>query len=168
MEHRKPLRVTSPIGQQRATYWLNVPFRYAIPMTVMSGLFHWLASQSIFLVRITVLNQWTRKPYRQDATCGFSALAIILCTALGVIIAIGGYVIGQFKYAPGIPVASSCSAAISAACHPPPEDVQASLLPVKWGAVTHGEINGGGKPSVGHCTFSSLPVEAPKRGRYYA
>jgi hypothetical protein len=37
---RKTLRVTCPSGHQRSTYWLSVPFRYAIPMTVISGLFH--------------------------------------------------------------------------------------------------------------------------------
>lgn len=168
MENRKPLRVTSPIGQQRSTYWLNVPFRYAIPMTVMSGLFHWLASQSIFLVQITVLNAFTREAYRKISTCGFSPMAIILCAVLGTIIAIGGFAIGRFRYAPGMPVAGSCSAAISAACHPMPEDTEASTLPVQWGAVSHGERRDDDKPSVGHCTFSSFPVEVPRRGRFYA
>ncbi|KAH6629137.1 hypothetical protein C7974DRAFT_433828 [Boeremia exigua] len=168
MENRKPLRVTSPIGQQRDTYWLNVPFRYAIPMTVMSGLFHWLASQSIFLVQITVLNAYTREAYKKISTCGFSPVAIILCTVLGTIIAIGGFALGRFRYAPGMPVAGSCSAAISAACHPLPEDTDAAVLPVQWGAVTHGEKGVDGKPPVGHCTFSSFPVHTPKRGQLYA
>ena len=38
--HRKPLRVTSPTGQQRSSYWLQLPFTYAIPLTVASGLLH--------------------------------------------------------------------------------------------------------------------------------
>ncbi|KAF2191949.1 hypothetical protein K469DRAFT_805231 [Zopfia rhizophila CBS 207.26] len=50
---RAPLRVTSPVGSHRGMYRLNIPFRYAILMIVMSGAFHWLASQSIFIVRIT-------------------------------------------------------------------------------------------------------------------
>lgn len=168
MSTRKPLRVSSPIGQQRDTYWLNIPFRYAIPMTIMSGLFHWLASQSIFLVQITVLNAYTREPYRRISTCGFSPVAIILCTVLGTVIAIGGFAIGRFRYAPGMSVAGSCSAAISAACHPLPEDTEASVLPVQWGAVTHGERHMDGKLPVGHCTFSSFPVEQPRRGCFYA
>jgi hypothetical protein len=68
MHERKALRVTAPRGKQRDTYWLNVPFRYAIPMTVMSGLFHWLASQSIFMVQITITND-QRFPARQISTC---------------------------------------------------------------------------------------------------
>jgi hypothetical protein len=168
MTERKTLRVTSPIGQQRDTYWLNVPFRYAIPMTILSGLFHWLASQSIFLVQITVTSSKTREAYRKISTCGFSPVAIILCTILGTIIAIGGLVIGRFRYAAGMPVAGSCSAAISAACHPLPEDTNASILPVQWGAVTHGKSGNKGELPVGHCTFSSFPVEQPKPGRLYA
>lgn len=165
---RKALRVTSPVGQQRATYWLNVPFRYAIPMTVMSGVFHWLASQSIFLVQITVIDAYTREPYRKISTCGYSPVAIILCTALGTIIALGGCVIGQFKYAPGMPVAGSCSAAISAACHPLLEDTEASTKPVQWGAVTHGEQDDKEEETVGHCTFSSFPIHPPIPGHLYA
>lgn len=167
MDARKPLRVTSPIGQQRATYWLNVPFRYAIPMTILSGLFHWLTSQSIFLVQVTILDAYERQPYRKISTCGLSPVAIIMCTILGTIIAVGGFVMGRFRYAPGMPVVGSCSAAISAACHPLPEDTDASLMPVQWGAVTSGERSGGGQP-VGHCAFSSLPVEIPIPGRLYA
>lgn len=173
--NRKPLRVTSPIGQQRGTYWLNVPFRYAVPMTVVSGLFHWLASQSIFLVRITVTKYYPQDGSRivdegeRISTCGYSPSAIILTFVTGSVIAIGGILMGRYlKYPPGMPMAASCSAAISAACHPPPEDDQASLLPVQWGAVTHGETRPDGKEPVGHCTFSSLPVERPIMERLYA
>jgi hypothetical protein len=49
---RKPLLVTSPVDQQRDTYWLNVPFRYGVPIMVVSGSFYWLTSQSIFWSRI--------------------------------------------------------------------------------------------------------------------
>jgi hypothetical protein len=61
MHERKALRVTQPQGDQRDTYWLNVPFRYAAPMTLVSGVFHWLASQSLFIVQITIINE-ARQP----------------------------------------------------------------------------------------------------------
>ena len=35
----------------------------------------------------------------------------------------------------GMPLAATCSAAISAACHPPAGDNQAHLFPVQWGLV---------------------------------
>jgi hypothetical protein len=191
---RKPLRVTAPIGKQRETYWLNLPFRYGIPMQILASLFHWLTSSSIFLVRIVVLDYGPRLPLRTISTNGFSPIAIILATSLGILIAIIGFITGRFKFSSAMPVAASCSAVISAACHPAAEDTNASVLPVQWGAVTHGKRGGDclaemsadlrvpsggldpdGSPversaedSVGHCTFSSLPVEEPIDGRLYA
>ncbi|KAI8938163.1 hypothetical protein NX059_005828 [Plenodomus lindquistii] len=167
-KQRKPLRVTSPLGQQRDTYWLNVPFRWAIPMTITSGIFHWLVSQSIFLVQITVTNAADRQKTRQISTCAYSPVAIILCTIVGSVIAFGGIALGKKRYPAGMPMASSCSAAISAACHPVPEDAQASLRPLQWGATSHGEMGEDGSEPVGHCTFSGLPVEQPIPGRLYA
>ncbi|KAI4685948.1 uncharacterized protein J4E88_003785 [Alternaria novae-zelandiae] len=93
---RKSLRVTSPTGFQRDSYWLNVPFRYAIPMTIMSGLFHWLASQSIFKVQISITDMHTRKAASEVSTCGYSPVAIILTTVVGFTIAAGGLVISRF------------------------------------------------------------------------
>ncbi|KAI4909316.1 hypothetical protein J4E90_008013 [Alternaria incomplexa] len=165
---RKSLRVTSPTGFQRDSYWLNVPFRYAIPMTIMSGLFHWLASQSIFKVQISITDMHTRIVASEVSTCGYSPVAIILTTVVGFTIAAGGLIISRFWYPAGIPLASSCSAAISAACHAPLEDVNASLLPVQWGAVTHGKAGEDGDEPIGRCCFTSFPVEMPIPGRLYA
>jgi hypothetical protein len=169
VNERKPLRVTAPIGQQRDTYWLNVPFRFAIPMTIVSGLFHWLASQSFFLVQITITDVKNRDSIAgRISTCGYSPFAIILTTITGSVIAVGGVMLGGLKYAPGMPMAGGCSVVISAACHPSPEDVSASLLPVQWGAITQGEKGRQGEEPVGHCGFSSLPVEYPVPGCLYA
>jgi hypothetical protein len=52
---RKSLRVSRPAeGAQRSTYFLQLPYRFALPLMVLSGLLHWLVSQSIFLVAIDV------------------------------------------------------------------------------------------------------------------
>ncbi|KAJ8107251.1 hypothetical protein OPT61_g8998 [Boeremia exigua] len=202
---QKPLRVTTPKGKQRDTYWLNMPFRYGIPLQILALSFHWLTSQSIFLVRIVVTDFKTRQQTRIISTNGFSPVAIILATSLGILIATIGLAAGSFKFPSAIPVAACCSAVISAACHPLAEDVDASTLPVQWGAVSHG-IRGGDCPAnmsaalplssaasgpeeprveladreslhgesdevedqVGHCTFSSRPVEEPQAGYLYA
>lgn len=37
--HRKALRVTSPAGHQRSTYRLQLPYKYGIPLIILSGLF---------------------------------------------------------------------------------------------------------------------------------
>ena len=45
------------------------------------------------------------------------------------------------RHSSDMPLASTCSAAISAACHTPPEDEDAYLLPVQWGVVnSEGEL----------------------------
>ena len=67
---------------------------------------------------------------------------------------LGGIVNGFRVYDAGMPLAGSCSAAISAACHPKQQDKDMSVLPVKWGAEkTTGPI--------GHCSFSSFEVDMP-------
>ncbi|KIK55865.1 hypothetical protein GYMLUDRAFT_133530, partial [Collybiopsis luxurians FD-317 M1] len=48
---RKPLRVSNPCGEQRSTYFLQIPYRYALPLMAYSTVLHWLISQSIFLVK---------------------------------------------------------------------------------------------------------------------
>ena len=52
--HHRTLRVTSPRPGQRSTYWLQIPYTYAIPLMTLSGLLHWLTSQSIFLAKVDV------------------------------------------------------------------------------------------------------------------
>jgi hypothetical protein len=54
----------------------------------------------------------------------------------------------------------SCSAAISAACHPLADEVDVSLMPVKWGVVS---IDKG----VGHCALSGRYVSPPISFRLY-
>ena len=169
-KERKPLRVSLPAGQQRSTYWLNVPFRFAIPKTIMFGLFLWLTSQSLFAVQITT-TALSRDPAKNRgiSTCGFSPRAIILTTLLGIFLAFIGFVMGSFRFPFGIPMASSCSAAISAGCHPPPDDVDASLRPVQWGAIPRDPLGyAEAQHSVGHCTFTSFPVQSPVPGLLYA
>ena len=62
-----------------------------------------------------------------------------------------------------MPIAGSCSAAISAACHRPVEDIDAGLKKVMWGVVEEMEDD-----AIGHCCFSSQPVTAPEVGKVYA
>lgn len=165
---RKPLRVTSPVGQQRHTYWLGVPYRYAIPVTLVSGLFHWLASQSLFKVQISVTDMYTRRVKDQISTCGYSPVPIILTMVVATVIAGTGIAISRIRFPSGMPLAVSNSAAISAACHPPKEDSDASVLPVQWGVVSH-EYNAefSRDEHVGHCCFTSFPVEPPIEGHLY-
>ncbi|KAF2476761.1 uncharacterized protein BDR25DRAFT_375874 [Lindgomyces ingoldianus] len=56
---RKGLRVsTKQQGAQRSTYFLQLPYRYAVPLMVFSTVIHWLASQSIFVVSVELYNMF--------------------------------------------------------------------------------------------------------------
>ncbi|KAL8916213.1 MAG: hypothetical protein Q9208_008642 [Pyrenodesmia sp. 3 TL-2023] len=161
-QHRKPLRVTRPMGKQRSTYSLQLPYSYGIPLVLVSGALHWLVSQSIFLARITVFDSLDREDERYSvSTCGYSCIAIISVIFVSTTTLVAGIANGFRKYPAGMTLAGSNSAAISAACHAPAEDVSASVLPVKWGAVwTEGKI--------GHCCFTSFEVTPPVVGEFYA
>lgn len=70
--------------------------------------------------------------------------------------------LGFRKLSSLMPVASSCSAAISAACHPPSDDVDPACKAVSWGQVEQ-------EPNriVGHCSFTSLQVYAATSEHMY-
>ena len=169
---RKTLRVTCPVGKQRSTFWLQLPYSYSIPLLIMSGILHWLVSQSIFLIRIAVENNYSSvfsvnngglaSPGEElISTCGYSPIAIITVIPLGVLLLLVLIASGFRKYKDGMPLAGSSSAAISTACHRPKEDVDAAVLPVLWGAVrTKGPID--------HCCFTSFEVSPPVKGGSYA
>jgi hypothetical protein len=51
--YRKGLRLSSrTCGAQRSTYFLSLPYRYAIPISAIGGILHWLCSQSLYLVSV--------------------------------------------------------------------------------------------------------------------
>ena len=92
--------------------------------------------------------------------CGYSPCAIMITLVVGTIYVLTIVVMGFRKYPIGMPLSATCSGAISAACHPPPDEVDAALLPVQWGVVN--VMNG-----VGHCSFSSKTVEPLVAGQEY-
>jgi hypothetical protein len=66
------------------------------------------------------------------------------------------------KYSGDIPMASSCSASISAACHPHPDDNEVYLFPLQWGVVFDRE-------GIGHCSLTTdREATSPKDGERYA
>jgi len=131
---RRPLRVTSPVGEQQSKYYLTIPYAYAVPVIVLSGTLHWLISESLFLVRITAVNR--DQVYNDSvSSMGYSPLAIAFsCLVCFLMLAFVNIKACQ-KYRPGIPLVGSCSAAISAACHPARGEEDTSLKAVQWGVV---------------------------------
>jgi len=159
---RKPLRVTSPVGEQRCTYRLQLPYRYGIPLLILSGTLHWLVSQSLFLARVTAFtSDGAEDIVGSISTLGYSSIAIMTVIIYGTIVVLIGIGMAFRRYKPGMPLVGSCSAAISAACHRPNDDVDASRKGVMWGVVSVG--NG-----IGHCCITSFEVETPVVGELYA
>lgn len=177
---RGGLRITSiPSGSQRSSYFLQLPYRFAIPIMILSGLLHWLVSQSIFLVAVETWDQGVRLDYRSSyhgnailgpdrLTCGYSPIAITLVIMLAVFMMVFGIGMGMKRYGSGIPVAGSCSVVLSAACHVEEEKFTSSKMAWKalqWGVVRAGA---GGAHGVGHCAISDAQVEFPQRSVWYA
>lgn len=151
---RKGLRVSSPKGIQRGTYRLQLPYRYGIPVLVGSGVLHWLVSQSIFLARINVFDSERNEvPSESVSTRGYSPIAIMFVCALGSIVILCGIGTGFRRYNVAVPLAGSCSAVISAACHPPQGSIDTTSRPAKWERVDNDEMDNEG-PGVGQYSFT--------------
>ena len=162
---RKTLRVTQPHGAQRSTYFLQLPYRYSIVLLITSTLLHWFVSQSLFLARVNVFYASGELDSSASiATIGYSVVPLLVVLILGSVTVAMGLLNGCRRYRPGIPLAGSCSAAISAACHAPDEDVDAVEKPLLWGAGFGKEKDG----AVGHCSFTSLEAEMPVEGKDYS
>ena len=168
--HRKALRVTSPKGFQRSTYWLQLPYRYSIPLLGASTILHWLVSQSLFLARVTSLGEdGTELASDSISTCGYSNIALVFVIGLGSLLLVYPLALGLKRFYSTMPITGSCSAAISAACHPPKADVDAAFKIVRWGVVENCDMKTESKDqNVGHCCFTSMGVTRPVQGNLYA
>lgn len=172
---RKGLRVSGkPTGDQRNTYFLQLPYRFGVPLLALSGLLHWTVSQAIFLVNIqnhhydVNLDSWT--PGDGDGNIerigvGYSPLAIIIVATLGITMILVLVGTGSIHLRTGTPVVGSCSAAIAAACHVPEDENREQIVKekVQWGVVDLPQ----GVLRSGHCAFSNRPVGQPRDGVYY-
>jgi hypothetical protein len=172
---RKGLRMSrQPVGVQQTTYFLQLPYRFGIPLMLLSGTLHWLASQSIFLVAIDFydydgnfggydVNGNVNFDFK---TCGYSPIAIITVVVLGALLIIAMVALGYVRYNGGMTLAGSCSMAISAACHlhkgiDGDGEVMATEK-LQWGVVSVSEDR------VGHCSFSAKEIGTPVKGEVYA
>ena len=131
----------------------------------LSGLLHWLTSQSIFLARVELSDPLGKETPTTINTVGYSCIAIVFVLALGILALLTAAGMGYKPFAAEITTVGSCSAAISAACHAWGEDSEGILgKKVRWGDV-------GIVPNLGvrHLTFSSQEgVGKPIFGEVYA
>ncbi|KAF5006967.1 hypothetical protein FDECE_6683 [Fusarium decemcellulare] len=165
---RKALRVSSsPVGEQRSRYFLQIPYRFGIPLLALSILMHWMLSQSIFVIAVERLNESTMTLEWYFVSCGYSPAAIICAIAISLLMAIGIVVMGCRRLPTIIPVVGSCSLAIAAACHHPNGVPQpdAPLLPLQWGVMEGNSATAGS--GYRHCGFSAHSVREPRAGVEY-
>lgn len=132
---RKALRVSWPQGSQRSSYYLSLPYRYSIPLMVASMLLHWLVSGSLFYVEINPIHVLGNSFYwDRIIACGYGPIAIVFALILGGVMTCTVVGLGMRRFASQMPIAGSCSAAISAACHPT-EGEEHALKPIIWGEI---------------------------------
>ncbi|KAF7113944.1 hypothetical protein CNMCM5793_006127 [Aspergillus hiratsukae] len=169
---RKALRVSWPRGQQRSTFWLTIPYRYAVPLMVLWAVLHWLVSQSLFYVNIIAYDlSYDQTSYPVTSALGYSPISIILTMIVGGVLLLGLVVLGLIPLPSLMPVAAGCSVVISAACHPPPqdEDDHPALKPVMWGEIREEEdTTDADSRESGHCSFTSGDVVMPSQDRRYS
>lgn len=134
---RKTLRVSVPIGNQRGTHLFSMPLRYAIPVQGIAAALQWTISQSIIPLQVTFLPTDGGIQFEDLFDLAFSPLAIIASTVMSGVLLLSVLVVWLWKLTPPMPLASSCSLALSAAAHPqqPPNfltDPDAAYKEVQW------------------------------------
>ena len=161
---RKGLRVSNPRGSQRSTYYLQIPYRYAIPLIVVSAGLHWLLSETIYLVRVATYDIDEELLPLGDLSIisyGCSGLGLILFISLSGLMILALCFFCFRRYIPRMPVVSSCSLAISAACHPPQIREDMAFQPLMYG------VTGLNENGTKHVSFSSEEVEPLAVGEIY-
>ena len=121
---------------------------------------HWLVSESLFLAHTTLfVKSGQQDPQNSISTVGYSCIPILIVIILSSITMLLGLLHGFRRCKPGMTFAGSCTAAISAAYHPPEGDVGVSKKHVLWGVVSSAK-----EDDVGHCSSASLEATAPAEG----
>ncbi|KAJ5520792.1 hypothetical protein N7463_001245 [Penicillium fimorum] len=172
---RKALRVTWPIkgSQQRSTYWLSIPYRYSVPVLLLYMTLHWTISQSIFYTEIAIYTPQDKEVSRAGGF-GFSTTFILFSVLVGAVMILALCILGLRRLKSNAPLAGSCSAVISAACHPPThENLDAAIRSkVMWGQTTGLPVwsidSEEDEPEKGHCSFTSLGTVKPTLTKLYA
>jgi hypothetical protein len=167
-ETRKSLRVSDPRGEQRSSRFLQLPLIYSIILISAMTVLHWLVSQSLFVSVVQSYNYVTdtgtptANGYLVNGV-GWSPYALILALIVGGVLIIGLWLTSLLvRYPKGMPLVRSCSAAISAACHPEQKEEELTLGKLMWGVTRHASENG-----PGHACFSLQDVDPLVEGAIY-
>lgn len=125
----KPLRLTWPKGSQRSTYYLTIPYKYSVPLLVLSA------------VVVSI--------------CGIFVIPVLMVTMITFLMPCAALALGLRRFETLMPLAGHCSVAISAACNPPEDDENAKFKGLMWGEVAMGVTRENQKDSYYYTTCQS-------------
>lgn len=128
----KALRVTNPRGQQSSTYFLQLPYRYSVPLLVISVLLHWILSGCIYLLVMQgdyFGSYGSNGPFDSIMAVGFSTKSIFTMMILSIFLSFMPPLFGRMALPPNTVVVGSNSLAIAAACQVSPHIGQTKPQP---------------------------------------
>ena len=146
----------------------------------LSGVLHWLLSQSIFLVALEPKTQdLSNSNYESysvsddeyqagvtDYSCGWSPLVAVLTLVGGFILLFAAIGTGFKRYSTSMSLGATNSAVIAAGCDVDfeTEEEAVELRKLKWGVVSLFDRD----EKVMHCAMSSKDPSYPEHGTLYA
>lgn len=120
----KALRVTNPMGQQSSTYFLQLPYRYSVPLLIISILLHWILSGCIYLLvmkgKYFASSFDSAGPFDSVTALGFSTKSLFTMMILSTALAFIPPLCGWLSLPRNTVVVGSNSLAIAAACQVSP------------------------------------------------
>jgi len=133
---RKPLRVSEPREGQYSTYYLQIPYGYAIPLMTWSIALHYFISQALYFERLIYFHKDDSSRDVVEETSNatvLNALGLFCVGVTGLVGAIILFSLGFRRYPDMMPIGGTCSASIAAACWRPENDGEAAIKELMWG-----------------------------------
>ncbi|KAI1851114.1 hypothetical protein JX266_003779 [Neoarthrinium moseri] len=166
----QPLRVSAdPVGYQRTSLFLTLPRPISWMLLAFFVAMGFVLSQAVFPEIVTSSSSGSVMAI-SFSTKGLLALLALLGALLFVVLGFGlrrapaaAVVSGQEKGNPLVLRGGSCSAVLSAKCHPVVGEIEAWKRDLRWGVVTEGL-----GMQEGRCAFSAMEVGVVDVGRTYA
>ncbi|KAI1779055.1 hypothetical protein F4818DRAFT_238026 [Hypoxylon cercidicola] len=127
-EEPHPLRVTDPQGEQYATYRLQLPYKYSLPLIAVSIFLHWLLSNMIYLF-VSLggyygefflpggTNNDPSLPPNTAVAVGFSTYSIMGMLVMSCVLITIPILLSLKRLSPNTVNIGTNSFALSAACH---------------------------------------------------
>ena len=123
--HAKGLRVSyNPKGRQRSSYFLSLPYRYAAPLILLTGIMHWALSEALFVVNVQAYaynddySQRVRQPNLDVDTVGYSPGALLLVISVLLFMFVLQLILGAKPLVDGVPLVGTNSIMMSSVCRP--------------------------------------------------